>query len=252
MTARTSLSRLYRSEESYSLYLARHPSAIGRMRRLIRQERSSFGRSLLDLGCGGGALARAYAGPGRRYVGVDANPDMIREARRDARSLYPEARFYLGDIRRLSVKGRFDTVTLVGNALVHLSANDFQRVLSRLPRRVRPGGRLLVDYRDIVQQFYDGGGHGSYTQHREGHRWVSSATGIDTTTGELLVSMKGDRARSGTHHSQGIWSPYILEAIMTSNGWTLLRRRREPRWHGWRDVYRWGRPPKVPRRMRGR
>jgi 2-polyprenyl-3-methyl-5-hydroxy-6-metoxy-1,4-benzoquinol methylase len=86
MKTRETLKILYRSEDGYRSYSAENPKAVQRLRRAIRERRRSVGLALLDLCCGGGALAWAYERPGRSYVGMDTDPDMIREARRNARS----------------------------------------------------------------------------------------------------------------------------------------------------------------------
>lgn len=234
----STLQVLYRSEDSYASYSAENPRALRRLRQLIREERGSFGRRLIDLCCGGGALARAYAGPGRTYLGVDANPDMIRQARLSARKLGIPATFRLSDIRRVKLHGRYDTITLLGNALPHLASRDLLSAVRNLEGHVAKDARLIIDYRDTVQQFFDGQGHGSFTQRRDGHRWVSTTQGVDLRAGVIRVEIRRDGRRNFASHGQAIWSPFILEPLLLTQGWTLVRRKPDRRWHGWRDTYR--------------
>ena len=237
MSDRSVLRLLYRSEDTYTGYSAGNPAALARFRKLLRAERRSFGRRLLDLGCGGGALARAYVAPGRAYTGVDANPDMIREAKLAAQKFGYSATFRLADLRRVRLTGKYDTVTLLGNALSHLTTRDLVRTVQNLRGHLSPAARLLVDYRDTVQQFFDKQGHGSFTQHRGGHRWVSSTRGVDLQRGVILVTIHRDGARAGVAHGQAIWSPFVLEPLISTQGWKLVRRRPDRTWHGWRDIY---------------
>ena len=53
MTDAESLRRFYRFAEDFRRYGAGNKDAARRMERILRVERRQFGRSLLDLGCGG-------------------------------------------------------------------------------------------------------------------------------------------------------------------------------------------------------
>ncbi len=238
MTTRKELEAFYRSAEDYRRYSAEDPETLARLGRVLRQERRRFGHALLDLGCGGGALARLFEGSGRSYIGVDANPDMIREARRSARERGSTARFLRADLRRVRLDGKFDTVVLLGNALCHLTTHDLLRVLGRLRGHLRPSARFIVDYRDSVQLFFERKWGKRYVQHKGGHRLVAVTRGVDLLRGAILISAQREGKRRSTPYTQTIWSPFVLEPLMVSQGWKLIRRSPEPDWHGWRDVYR--------------
>jgi len=228
----------YRGSEDYRRYSAESQETLQRLRQVLRQDGPSFGRSLLDLCCGGGALAPLYERDGRRYVGIDTNSDMIREARGSARARGSSASFLLADARRVRLAGRFDTVVMLGNALSHLTTRDFLQVLWRLSGHLEPAARFIVDYRDTVQLFFERKWGKRYVQHKGGHRVVSTTRGVDLLRGEVLIVSRRDGVRGPIPHSQTIWSPFVLEPLMVSQGWRLVRRMPERRWHGWRDVYR--------------
>jgi SAM-dependent methyltransferase len=242
MTSRTTLRTFYRTAEDYRRYSAADPAALRRHARVLREERRWVGRSVLDLGCGGGAFARLYEGPGRRYVGVDTNPDMIREARREARRRGARSTFVLADVRGLRLEGTFDTVTMLGNALSHLTARDLLRALDRLDGHLSPSAHLLVDYRDTVRLLFEGKWKRRYVQRKSGCTVVSTTRGVDLATGEILLSSRRTRGARPANFTQTIWSPFLVEAVLRPRGWRLVRRRREARWSGYLDVYRF-RPP---------
>jgi ubiquinone/menaquinone biosynthesis C-methylase UbiE len=91
---------------------------------------------VLDVGCGTGRLEVALAGRARLW-GVDATPEMLEVARRNA----PDARFKLGRAEELPFKdGWFERAVLW--LVVHLV--DRPKVLAELHRVLAPEGRLAI------------------------------------------------------------------------------------------------------------
>jgi SAM-dependent methyltransferase len=173
---------------------------------------------VLDLGCGGGVLGSLLAPTGRDYLGVDANPDMLREARKTG------LRFVQADVTRDKIPGRFDTITLLGNAIAHFPFDELDRLLKARRSNVRPGATFIVDYRDLIAMFWqDTWSRVKVTTHVRGtitHR----ARLVDLDRGTLDL-----RARPSTRNwvldwSHAIWSPFILQALMRHHGWLLVRR----------------------------
>ncbi|KAF0185282.1 MAG: methyltransferase domain-containing protein [Hyphomonadaceae bacterium] len=100
------------------------------------------GRSLLDVGCGDGALAVAFAKRDALVTGLDTDPSMLAQAR--ARSIEQSApiRLVLGRAEQLPfVDAQFDFV--MASTLLCL-VRDRVRVVSEMARVLKPGGRLLV------------------------------------------------------------------------------------------------------------
>lgn len=100
------------------------------------------GRVVLDLGCGPGVSALAFADgcPGDRIVGLDIAPAMLRRARDHDKGRRCD--WLLGDAHRLPVAdASVDVVT--GHSFLYLLP-DRPRALAEIRRVLRPGGRLVL------------------------------------------------------------------------------------------------------------
>ncbi|MBW2280658.1 MAG: class I SAM-dependent methyltransferase [Deltaproteobacteria bacterium] len=110
---------------------------------LLRLAGDPRGRRVLDLGCGGGALARRLAERGGDVTAVDPDPDAIEQARRDAAGLDPGDRLQFlrvdpADPESLP-RGPFDLVVVHGAGL--------EAPLRNVVRCARRGGRVLIGAR---------------------------------------------------------------------------------------------------------
>jgi SAM-dependent methyltransferase len=76
--------------------------------------------SVLDVGCGTGAVLEQLACKYSRAVGVDLLPGMIQIAKERR----PQLETHVGDMRTVRLGRRFEVVTCVGNALAYLTAPD--------------------------------------------------------------------------------------------------------------------------------
>jgi SAM-dependent methyltransferase len=100
--------------------------------------------SVLDVGCGTAVLQRRleeWRAGATSYLGVDASPPMLAEARLCAVPR-PPASFLLGDAAALPVAdGQADTVVL---ASVFQFLTEPAAALAEAARALRPGGRVLL------------------------------------------------------------------------------------------------------------
>ncbi|MGP0689670.1 class I SAM-dependent methyltransferase [Priestia aryabhattai] len=104
------------------------------------------GMTVLDIGCGTGAITRGIAeavGPSGRVIGIDSNPNLIEKARQ-THGETPGLTFEIGDIYNLTYEGHFDIVTS-SRVLIWLS--DPLKALQMMKSATKIGGRILVaDY----------------------------------------------------------------------------------------------------------
>ncbi|RRA98958.1 methyltransferase domain-containing protein [Larkinella rosea] len=104
------------------------------------------GLSVLDVGCGSGAITRGIAervGPQGRVLGIDPSENLIVQARSHSESL-PQLAFQQADIYSYETAERFDIVTCA-RVLQWLAKPE--EALARMANLVKPGGFLAVlDY----------------------------------------------------------------------------------------------------------
>ena len=100
------------------------------------------GESVLDVACGTGNLAIPAARAGARVTGIDIAPNLIAQARLEARTAGCVVAFEVGDAEALPyVEDQFDTtVTMFGAMFAYRP----ERVVGELLRVTRPGGRVAM------------------------------------------------------------------------------------------------------------
>jgi trans-aconitate methyltransferase len=121
------------------------------------------GESILDLGCGDGALTAQIAESGAKVTGVDNSPAMLEAAR--VRGLNVEHH----NADALPYRDQFDAV--FSNAALHwLSEDKHPALLAGVHRALKPGGRFVAEM----------GGHGNIAAIRTALSRFLEPYGIDT------------------------------------------------------------------------
>ena len=100
------------------------------------------GARVLDIGCGDGALVRAFAARGASVTGVDPDPAMLEAARRPTAEADVPATFLEGRAENLPFPdAAFDVVTAM---TVLCFVPDAKGAVYEMARVLRPGGRLVL------------------------------------------------------------------------------------------------------------
>ena len=215
---------IYRTADDYRRYTSENPERLRAMESFYSVYRRYIGRRVLDLCCGGGVLGRVLEQHRREYIGVDANPDMIREARKAAREARSKQRFVLGGVARVRITGQFDTVTLIGNSLAHFTVGELDQLLLRRRTNVHVGSTFIVDYRDLVGMFWSGTWTKVKVQTFVRGKVVHRATLLDLDHGRLAMRARPASRKWVLDWAHAIWSPFIVESLMRSHGWRLVNR----------------------------
>jgi 2-polyprenyl-3-methyl-5-hydroxy-6-metoxy-1,4-benzoquinol methylase len=131
--------------ESYARWRS---SALGQITDRLEQQLlfelagSVTGKTLLDVGCGDGALASEFARNGAIVTGLDADPAMIAAARRRTEIEAAQLHLVEGQAERLAFNdAAFDLVLAV---TVLCFVRDAGRAVVEMARVLKPGGRLVI------------------------------------------------------------------------------------------------------------
>ncbi len=101
------------------------------------------GKRVLDLGCGGGQNAIAFARQGAISIGVDVSVEQLAYARRLIEQEEIRAEFKHGDLAELAFQ-RADSVDIVFSAFAFQYVPDLNRVFRQVHRVLKPQGMLVL------------------------------------------------------------------------------------------------------------
>ncbi len=122
---------------------------LGRVTRLhasLAEAAAAPGRSVLEIGCGTGAVTQRLVERGARVTALDQNPEMVEQARARLADAPAEAVSWIertaSEIDALPVAG-FDAV-VASLCLSEMSPSERRFVLRQALQRLRPGGVLAA------------------------------------------------------------------------------------------------------------
>ena len=121
-----------------------NPARMGYFRRILREQNADIlGKTLLDVGCGGGILAEAFARLGMRITGIDPSASSVETARRHAGGQGLSIDYSVGAGESLPfADASFDYVSCC-DVLEHVQ--DVNAVLTEVDRVLKPGGIFFYD-----------------------------------------------------------------------------------------------------------
>ena len=108
-------------------------------------------RTVLDVCCGTGLMARELIARGYRVTGIDASAAMLARARR---LLGPDVALVQEALPDLAIDAVFDAAVSTFDGLNYLTPPDLRATLVALANRIRPGGWLVFDaHTDAMMEF---------------------------------------------------------------------------------------------------
>lgn len=103
------------------------------------------GASILDLGCGPGAHAQAFAALGYVVSGVDRTRRLLDRAKDGCEARRLSVEWIEADMRTFRRPGGFDVVCSLYTSFGYFDDPGNRRVLENVLASLRPGGLLLLD-----------------------------------------------------------------------------------------------------------
>lgn len=103
------------------------------------------GNRLLDLGCGPGLYAEAFAQKGLRAVGIDQSENSIAYARENAAKRAESAEYALGNYCERLPSGPFDAAVMISKDYGVLSPENRALLLSNIHHALKPGAHFALD-----------------------------------------------------------------------------------------------------------
>jgi SAM-dependent methyltransferase len=104
------------------------------------------GARILDLCCGQGRHAVELAKRGFQVSGLDLSEYLLAIARNRAAGMGVNVEFVRGDMREIPWEGEFDAVVNLFTAFGYLESDgEDEKVIHRVARCLRPGGKFLLD-----------------------------------------------------------------------------------------------------------
>jgi len=176
---------------------------IERVRRYVRRHHPAA-RSLLELGCGTGAVLAGMT-PELSVAGIDLSAEMLALA---ARKL-PAARLVQADITGFSLGIRFDVVICVFDTLNHLPRlESWREMFERVHEHLADGGLFIFDVN---------------TTGRLRRLWQGPAFATDFGENTVVMDVLPGGRGEGGDGELSIWTVRIFERI----GDDMFRRHRE-------------------------
>jgi SAM-dependent methyltransferase len=107
-------------------------------------------KSVLELGCGTGNLAKRIHDAGYDYIGIDLFDEMLTIAKSTA----PKARFHQADARNFKLDEKQDCVIITGRSISYLTSNiDLIDTFTCISNNLKIGGLLMFDAIDASKLF---------------------------------------------------------------------------------------------------
>jgi len=194
--------------EHYDFLYPDHNKFSKRLARRILPKLKEMGvRKILDASCGVGHDIAIYTDLGFDVDGIDISPSMVEKTIRRLSScgFLKKPRIVCADAQNapsVVETEAYDLVLFRGNSLSNIRPSQWRSLLENLTKVLRPGGAILLDYRDGHEQF------------NEKKPFEFRGRGLHIPTSSLFVSYYE------LEHAESIYEPYQVSATVK---WFSLR-----------------------------
>ncbi|MET7398871.1 class I SAM-dependent methyltransferase [Dactylosporangium sp. NPDC005572] len=183
------------------------------------------GARILDVPCGSGRHALAFATAGYAVTGLDISDEAVTHARRAAARAGLTVDLRVADMRQLPQTGDFDAAVCLGNSFGYVGTAGLRDFIAALGNAVRPGGGLVVDFNATAEGVLAGPIGGERVM-RTGDIEVEAVTSYDVTASRLLTTYtfrRGDERHTATavHH---VYTVGHLAELLAEGGFTVRER----------------------------
>lgn len=143
--------------EYETVYAARNDADASQMIQfIVGTTELKTGSTVLDVACGRGRHARAFARRGYEVTGIDLSPRAIETARRISRQEGLDITFEEGDMRVAPCTGCFDLVVNLFTSFGYFEDDkDHFRSVRAMAKAMRPDGWLVQDFMNVDQVVAD-------------------------------------------------------------------------------------------------
>lgn len=214
---------------SRDLYNPESEAGKNRLRFLInalKPYRHLFGSKALDIGCGAGTSTFALEELGLSVVGIDRDKLFIEKARKIAEKRRSRAKFFVADARTMSVRDVFDSVFMLGDVIIHFSLTEFIRMIQNIRRATRRKFVLVLEYSDFVESLLRKEEPIPIPTELRGKVYYSYNADEGCLKVIVITREIGPDKYEAEEVKMYIWSPWVLEYILLTSGFTLISRER--------------------------
>jgi len=169
---------------------------------------------IVEVGCGGGTLARHLVDAGFEVLGIDVSPAMIRMAR----ARVPDARFRVASLANARIP-RCQAVIAIGEVVTYVPGGlpALGRWFTRVQRALDPGGLLIFDFLESAER------RTFAPRTRFGDDWALVARADVDRTGRLLTRRMTMFRRIGDAYRQSRETHRVRIHDRAAIGGTLAR-----------------------------
>lgn len=180
--------------------------------------------TLVDLGCGSGALAEQVSAAGYEVVGVDLSPHLLSLARQRV----PQAQFILASLYDVDLP-EAAAVTMIGECVNYVvdgrpDTQDLEALFERIFAALRPGGVVLFDA--AAPGRVPGGSQKTFTQTPEWSVLIDQQVSARETLVREITTFRrvGDfYRREDEAHMLRLWPEHLIEGVLAQAGFGVER-----------------------------